>query len=143
MKITQISVFLENRQGRLYEVAKKLGDASINIRALNIAETDDFGVLRIIVDRPADALAALKAAGFVASTTDIVAVEVPDHPGGLARVLKTVSETAMNVEYMYGFFEKKSEQAILVFRFDDPDAALAALKGAGITIVNETDVKDL
>lgn len=143
MKIKQISIFLENRQGRLYDVAKKLADAGINIRALNIAETDDFGVLRLVVDKHDEAVSTLKAAGFVANTTEIVAVEIPDSPGGLAHVLKTVSAEGMNVEYMYGFLEKRSEQAIMVLRFEDPDKALVAIKKGGIRVINETDIKDI
>jgi hypothetical protein len=143
MKITQISVFLENRKGRLYEVAALLGKHAINIRALNIAETDDFGVLRLVVDKSAEALKTLKDAGFVASTTDIVAVEVGDRPGGLSDVLRILSVSGINVEYMYGFFEKKSDKAVLVFRFDDPDAAVAVLNQNRVRIINEADVKDL
>lgn len=143
MKITQISVFLENKKGRLYEVAALLGKNAVNIRALNIAETDDFGVLRLVVDRPPDALKLLKGAGFVASTTEIVAVEVGDKPGGLAEVLRVLSVSDINVEYMYGFLEKKSDRAILVFRFEDPDAAVAVLNENRIKIIRETDVKEL
>jgi hypothetical protein len=143
MKITQISVFLENRKGRLFEVTALLGKSGVNIRALNIAETDDFGVLRLVVDKPTEALKALKTGGFVASTTDIVAVEVGDKPGGLSDVLRILSVSGINIEYMYGFFEKKSDKAILVFRFDDPDAAVAVLNQNHVRIVNEADVKDL
>jgi len=142
MKITQISVFLENRKGRLHEVAALLGKSGINIRALNIAETDDFGVLRLVVDNAAEALKVLKSGGFVASTTDIVAVEVGDRPGGLADVLRILSVSGINIEYMYGFFEKKSDKAVLVFRFDDPDAAVAILNQNHVRIINEADVKD-
>src|SRR5512140_20388 len=109
MKITQISVFLENRKGRLADVATLLGKNAINIRALNIAETDDFGVLRLVVDKPAEAIQALKKGGFVANTTEIVAVEVGDRPGGLADILRVLSAGGMNIEYMYGFLEKKND----------------------------------
>lgn len=143
MKITQISVFLENRKGRLFEAASLLGKNGINIRALNIAETDDFGVLRLVVDKPDEAVPLLKKGGFVATTTDIVAVEVGDKPGGLADVLRIISVGGINIEYMYGFFEKMSDKAILVFRFDDPDAAVALLNQNHVRIVNEADVKGL
>ena len=143
MKITQISVFLENRKGLLFEVTQLLGKNGINIRALNIAETDDFGVLRLVVDKPKDALAGLKAGGFVASTTEIVAVEVPDNPGGLSEVLGVLSREGLNVEYMYGFVEKKSEEALLVFRFEDTEKAVVALEKAGIRIITETEIHNL
>jgi hypothetical protein len=143
MKVTQISIFLENRKGRLFEVTRLLGKSGINIRALNIAETDDFGVLRLVVDKPEEALSVLKTGGFVANTTDIVAVEVPDRPGGLSEVLSVISEKGLNVEYMYGFVEKKTDQALLVFRFDNTEKALSALKAGRIRIVAETDIQSL
>jgi hypothetical protein len=143
MKITQISVFLENKKGRLYDVAALLGKSSINIRALNIAETDDFGVLRMVVDKPKEALAALKNGGFVANTTDIVAVEIDDSPGGLSKVLKVLSDADINVEYMYGFIERRSDNAIMVFRFESPESAIDKLIKSGMKVMNETEVKDL
>jgi hypothetical protein len=143
MKVTQISVFLENKKGRLFDVSALLAKEGINIRALNIAETDDFGVLRMVVDKPKEALNFLKIAGFVANTTDIVAVEIDDAPGGLSRVLKVLSEADINVEYMYGFSEKRSNNAIMVFRFESAEKAIAKLSASGIKVVNETEIKDL
>ena len=143
MKITQISVFLENKKGRLYEVSELLGNIDINIRALTIAEEQNFGVLRVIVDKPQEALAALKQKGFVASMTDIVAVEVDDKPGGLANILKVLSENALNVEYMYGFVGKFSERALLVFRFDNTDKAIEFLKNNSIKVVGTQDLEIL
>ncbi|MBL8025490.1 MAG: amino acid-binding protein [Fibrobacteres bacterium] len=143
MKVKQISVFLENKKGRLYDVSALLAKESINIRALNIAETDDFGVLRMVVDRPVEALSALKNGGFVANTTDIVAVEIDDTPGGLSKVLKVLSDADINVEYMYGFIEKRSNNAIMVFRFESPEKAISVISGTGIKVINETEVKDL
>jgi hypothetical protein len=143
MKVTQISVFLENKKGRLFDVSALLAKEGINIRALNIAETDDFGVLRMVVDKPKEALNSLKTAGFVANTTDIVAVEIDDTPGGLSRVLKVLSEADINVEYMYGFIEKRSNNAIMVFRFESPEKAIAKLSASGIKVINETEIKDL
>lgn len=140
MKITQISVFLENTRGRLYEVSSLLGTEGINIRALTIAESPEFGILRIVVDRPADAIAALKKNNFVANLTEIVALEVDDRPGGLAAILKLLTEHGLNVEYMYGFVEKFSDKALLVFRFDDPDRALDILSKGNIKIVGNKDL---
>jgi hypothetical protein len=143
MKLTQISIFLENRKGRLYGVCALLGKNKINIRALTIAESEEFGILRIVVDNPQKASAVLKANGFTASLTDIVAVEVSDRPGGLAAILKIFSQSNINVEYMYGFVEKKADQALLVFRFDHPDKAISLLKKKKIKVVGKKDIGDL
>ncbi|MDD5131935.1 MAG: ACT domain-containing protein [bacterium] len=143
MKITQISIFLENRKGRLFDVCSLLGQKKINIRALNIAETEEFGILRIVVDKPADAVKALKENGFVAHLTDIVAVEVADHPGGLAEILKILNENNVNIEYMYGFVERSADKALLVFRFDDPDKAISVLTENKIKIIGSKDIGGL
>ena len=143
MKITQISVFLENKKGRLYEVSALLGSNGINIRALTIAEEQNFGVLRVIVDKPQKALEVLKQGGFVATLTDIVAVEVSDQPGGLANILKIFFENDINVEYMYGFVEKFSDKALLVFRFDDTDKAIEFLKNNSIKVVGTQELENL
>jgi len=143
MKITQISVFLENRKGRLYEVCSLLGKNKINIRALTIAETPEFGILRIVVDKPQEAIKILKNNGFTANLTDIVAVEVEDKPSGLAGILKILSAGDINVEYMYGFLEKASDKALLVFRFEDPDKAIKILHKNKIRVVNKDDIVNL
>ena len=143
MKLTQISVFLENRKGRLYDVCSLLGKNKINIRALTIAETEKFGVLRIVVDKPDKAMQILKKNNFVANLTDIVAVEVEDRPGGLAAILKTLSANDINLEYMYGFVEKSSDKALLVFRFDDPDKAITVFKKNKIKVVGSKEIKEL
>lgn len=143
MKLTQISIFLENKKGRLFEVCSLLGRNRINIRALSVAESEEFGVLRLVVDRPEQAVRLLKQDGFVASLTDIVAVEVADEPGGLAGVLRIFSKNGINVEYMYGFVEKSSDKAILVFRFEDPDKAIRLLKKEKVKIIGKKDVVNL
>lgn len=141
MKITQISVFLENKKGRLLDATMALGKAGVDIKALTIAENEDFGVLRLIVNNPDEALKALKASGFVASLTDIVAVEVEDSPGGLAKVLAVLNSNDLNVEYMYAFVEKSADKAILVFRFDNIDKALEALAKNNIRVVGKKDIQ--
>jgi hypothetical protein len=143
MKITQISVFLENRKGRLSEVCSMLGQAGVNIRALTIAETESFGVLRMVVDKPGEAADLFRKNGITANLTDVVAAEVPDKPGGLAEVLKTLSEHDVNVEYMYGFVEKNSENALLVFRFDNPELAAQVLRENGLKVVDEKGIEGL
>ncbi len=143
MKITQISIFLENRKGRLSEVVDVLGSNSINVRALTVAETENFGVLRIVVDKPDKAIETLKNNGFVASTTDVVAVEVADEPGALASLLKIIDKSELNVEYMYGFVEKKVDRAMMIFRFDDAHKAAEFLASSGIKVVGESDIEDV
>ncbi|MGE4286139.1 MAG: ACT domain-containing protein [Phycisphaerae bacterium] len=135
MKITQISVFLENRAGRLAEVCRLFGDNAIDIKALNIAETESFGVMRLIVNDSAKALSLLKAHGFTATNTHVVAVEVMDRPSGLAEILEAVNESGLNIEYMYGFMERHENKAIMVFRFEDPEAAAEALQDKGIGVL--------
>ena len=143
MKITQISVFLENRKGRLYDVCSLLGGKGINIRALTIAETESFGVLRIVVDKPQAALDQFRENGFVANLTDVVAVEVGDEPGGLAAVLKLLNDNDVNVEYMYGFVEKFSDKALLVFRFENAELAHKILTDKGVKVVTQSEIEGL
>ena len=143
MKITQISVFLENRKGRLFEICSLLGSAGINIRALTIAETEDFGVLRMVVDKPGEAFELFRKNNITANQTEVVAVEVPDTPGGLAEVLGILRDNDVNVEYMYGFVEKHSEKALLVFRFDNPEKAHQVLAKSGLSVVDEKGIQGL
>lgn len=140
MKITQISVFLENTKGRLYEVCELLGERKINIRALTIAESPEFGILRIVVDKPEEAVKALKEKQFVSNLADIVAIEVDDRPGGLAAILKLLYDKDINIEYMYGFVEKFSEKALMVFRFEDPDKAIGILQANKVRILGKKDM---
>jgi hypothetical protein len=143
MKINQISVFLENRAGRLGEVCSLLGGGGVNIRALTIAETEDFGVLRMVVDRPEKAVQILRDRQFVVKLTDVVAVEVEDRPGGLAAILKALTGSGLNVEYMYGFVEKASDRALMVFRFDSPERALEVLKRNDLTVLGPDSIVNL
>ena len=143
MKLTQISVFLENKKGRLLEVCSLLGEGAVNIRALTIAESEGYGVLRMVVNRPQEAMRLLKSKAFVANLTDIVAVQVEDKPGGLASVLKVINDQDINVEYMYGFVEKFSERALMVFRFEDPDKAIAALTKNNVKVVSKEEMVNL
>jgi hypothetical protein len=143
MRIKQISVFLENRQGRLYDVCSLLGDNDVNIRALTIAETESFGVLRIVVDKSDAAIQLLRDNQFVANFTDVIAIEVPDKPGGLASILKVLAENNVNIEYMYGFVEKFSDKALLVMRFEDTDFAQQMLSKHNVHVVAEKDIQGL
>jgi hypothetical protein len=143
MKITQISVFLENRKGRLHEVCSLLGGNEINIRALTVAETESFGVLRVVVDKSDAAVKLLRDHSFVANFTEVVAIEVADQPGGLASVLEILAENDVNIEYMYGFVEKFSDKALLVFRFEDADFAQEVLAKHSISVVTRQEIEGL
>jgi len=140
MKIKQLSVFLENRSGRLYELCELLGRNKINIKALTIAESPEFGIVRLVVDKIEKAIELLKANSFTANITDIVAVEVGDQPGGLAGILKVLNGAGVNIEYMYGFVEKSKDKALMVFRFEDPDRAIEVLQKNGFGIVGSKDI---
>jgi hypothetical protein len=135
MTVEQISVFLENTSGRLAEVAGVLADAGVNIRALSLADTAEFGILRLIVDQNDRAKQALKEGGFTVARTEVVALEVPDRPGGLARILRGLDDAGINVEYMYAFVRRSGDNAILVVRFDEPGNAVAALTRAGVRVL--------
>lgn len=143
MKITQLSVFLENRTGRLADIATTLGDIGVNIRAMSLADTTDFGVLRLIVNDTAKARQVLKDLGFAVRLTEVLAVEIPDRPGELGRLLRIIEQAALNVEYVYGFVEKNSDNAILIFRFDDLDRAISAIQAKGIRILDDSRLSSL
>ena len=140
MQVPQISIFLENKVGRMAEVTKTLADRGINIIALSVADTSEFGILRLIVNKPEAAYAALKGAGFTVVTNFVVAVEVEDKPGGLHKILDVLTKAGLNVEYMYAFVERSTGRAALIFRFDKEQAAIKALQGAGINILKKVDV---
>ncbi len=136
MKVEQISIFIENKSGRLAEIARILGTAGINIRALSLADTTDFGILRLIVNDREKAKLVLKEKGFTVSKTEVVAVEVPDRPGGLSEILQTLDSEAINVEYMYAFVERCGENAVIIFRFDETEKAITTLQSKGFNILD-------
>ena len=134
MILKQVSVFVENRRGRLAEVTGILAESNINIRALSIAETTSYGLLRIIVDCPLEAERILREYGIAASMTNVLAVNVPDVPGGLHKLLKTLSEHNLSIEYMYhAFVSQKDNNACMILRVDDEEKALSVLTENGYT----------
>jgi hypothetical protein len=139
--VEQLSVFLENETGGVADVVDVLAGAGVDIRALALADETDFGILRLIVNEPERAAAALKDAGFTVRRTPVVAVQIPDRPGGLAVILDALRGTS--VEYMYAFVRKSGEAAFAVFRFEDPEAATATLQKAGARILSADDVQKL
>ncbi len=140
MRVEQISIFLENKAGRLAEVSRILSEAGINIRALSLADTSDFGILRLIVNDNAKAKEVLKEHGFTVSRTDVLAVEVADRPGGLHQILNTLYKASINVEYMYAFVQQSGSNAVIIFRFDNIDEAARLLKENGIRVIEGNEL---
>jgi hypothetical protein len=143
MKLKQISIFLENKKGRLWKALTILREANINIRALSIADTSEFGILRLIVPDPQKAKSVLEEGNFVVKINDVIAVEVHDEPGGLEKILEILNKADINVEYIYAFVEKKGEKAIVVLRTEDIDAGIKALERGGITVLSSKEVYEL
>lgn len=135
MKVKQLSIFLENRSGRLAEITTTLGDAAINIRAMSLADTSDFGILRLIVNDVDKGRQILKDCGFTVHITEVIAVEIPDTPGSLGKLLVCLEKAGLNVEYMYVFVEKILGQAVIIFRFDDLDEAMRVIRNAGYNVL--------
>ena len=141
--VEQISVFIENRPGRLAEVSRILGNADVNMRALTLADTTDFGILRIIVNDVERAVEALKTRNFPVGKTDVVAIEVVDKPGGLASILEILYQANINVEYMYAFLERHKDNAVIIFRFDNIEEAIRLLEDRGINVLPDRMVYQL
>jgi hypothetical protein len=140
MRVKQLSIFLENQSGRLAEVTGALGVEGINIRALSLADTSGFGILRLIVNDIEKARQVLRGKGFTVRETDVIAVEMPDQPSGLAGILKILGDNGINVEYMYAFVQKSAENAVVVFRIEDIDNAINALLESGVKILSASEV---
>lgn len=143
MKLKQISVFLENRKGRLWKALNILSNANINIRALSIADTSEFGILRMIVSDTKLAKKILEESNFAVKVNEVIAVGVSDAPGGLEEVLELLNKMDVNVEYIYAFVEKKGEKAVVVIRTEDIDAGLNTLQNGGITVLSEDEIKSI
>ncbi len=143
MTVKQISVFLENKKGRLVQVTDVLSRNNIDISAISIAETANFGIIRMIVNRPQLAVKVLKNAGFTVNTADVLAVEVPDCPGGLHQVLEILSNHQISIEYLYSFVRRPSQKALILFKLNDTDRAIKALKEKKINILSSQEVYEL
>lgn len=139
----QISVFLENSSGRLAHVTRVLGNAGINIRALSIADTSDFGILRLIVNDPDQAYKILKESGFTVSETEVIAVRMPDSPGGLADVLDQMSDENINIEYLYAFLGVAGGEALVIFKVEDIKKAKEVFRSKSISYVDAQDLYKL
>lgn len=143
MKVQQISIFLENKAGRLASVAKVLKDKNINIRALTIADTSDFGIVRMIVNEPEIAMEVLKKEGFTAKINPIIAIEMDDKVGVFYEIMQLCDEKNLNIEYTYSFVEQYSNKAILFLRFDDIDLAISIFKEKGYKLLNNEIVRKI
>ena len=144
MSVKQISIFLENKTGRLDEMTDILAKNNINMRAVSLAETDGFGIVSIIVDDPYSATTVLKDAGYINKLTSVVIVEVPNVPGGLNKVLKVFTEAGINLEYIYALSAgKEPQKAYMIFRVNDHQTAEAALIRAGINVLTQDDIVEL
>jgi len=137
MQIKQISVFLENTSGRLAEVTKVLAHAQVNIRAISIADTADFGILRLIVDKVDVAMDALTKAGLTARTTDVLAVEITDEPGSLAKVMELFQTTKVNIEYLYASLEGSPGKAVVIFKVEDIQHGLHIVEEHGLSVLEK------
>ena len=137
MVIQQISIFLENKSGRLADVTRVMAGAGINLRAISIADTADFGILRVIVDKPDAALEALAKAGFTTRTTDVLALEIEDLPGSLAKIMDIFKETGVNIEYLYASLEKNGNKAVVIFKVEDVEHGLKIVRDHKIPIVDK------
>ncbi len=133
MQIKQISVFLENNAGRLAEVTRVIAAAKVNIRAISIADTADFGILRLIADNPDLAMAALANAGFTARMTDVLAVEIADQAGSLAKIMELFQKTAVNIEYLYASLEGETGKAVVIFKVEDVEHGLKIIRENGLS----------
>ncbi len=140
MKVEQIAIFLENKSGRLADICQVLAANGINILAISLADTEDFGILRLLVNDTVKARQVLKDDGFTVGITEVCVIAVPDKPGGLAGVLQVIKDASLNVEYMYAFSQRSGKSGLIIFRFDEVDRAIAALGDAGIQVLTNEEV---
>lgn len=140
MSVKQISIFIENKKGSLAEVTKFISDKKINLRALSIADTQDFGILRIITDNPDNARELLKNEGYTVTATSVLAVALDDAPGSMAAILRVLSDAEISVEYTYAFMSNVQGKAYMIFRVDNNEKATEVLVGAGIAVINQDDI---
>lgn len=143
MKIKQLSIFVENRTGRLAEITELLASKQVDIRALSLADTSDFGILRLIVNNPDTACAALREAGVMVRTTEVLAVLMSDEPGGLARTVGILSQAGVGIEYLYAFVSRQGGEAVVILRADEPDRAIEVLGRSGIHLLEPGEVYNL
>ncbi len=143
MKIKQLSIFLQNRMGSLSKPLEVLSNANVNIRAMCMADTSEFGILRLVVDNPKKGKEALEESGFLVKITEIIGIEMNDTPGGLTNVLNIIKDNGIDLEYLYAFTHEKEGKAILLLHSDDIDRLISVLKDSDITVVQSNEVYNL
>ncbi len=143
MQIKQLSIFVENKAGRLAEITEALAAAKVDIRAISVADTSDFGILRVIVNKPNEAVKALRDNGFTVSLTDVIAVGIDDEPGTFAHAVRTLADKEIAIEYMYAFISRDKGKAYIIIRADDGLAAIQALEGSGAQILSPQEIYDM
>ena len=140
MTINQISVFLENKSGRLADVTKALADSDINLRAMTIADTADFGILRLIVNNPEKAAQILEENGFTIRITKVIGIEIDDKPGGLHKIMELFKENGLNIEYLYASLENKNKKAVVIFKVEDVDLGLKIIESNSLVAISGKDL---
>ena len=140
MQIQQLSVFIENKPGRLAEITEVLAEAGVDIRAISVADTSDFGILRLIVDKPKEAVEALRAANLTVSLTSVIAVGIDDKPGEFAKAMRVLADGEIGVEYMYAFISRDKGKAYVILRVLESDKAVECLKASGISLLNAEEI---
>lgn len=140
MQIKQLSIFVENKAGRLAEITAVLAEANVDIRAISIADTSDFGILRLIVDHPDEAVEALKKAGMTVSLTSVIAIGINDRPGEFAKAMRVLADEHITIEYMYAFISRDQGKAFVILRVDDDQRAVSVLRDSGITILTAEEI---
>lgn len=143
MIIKQLSIFVENKPGRMSAVTKALADNDVDIRALSIADTTDYGILRLIVNKPEIAMESLKREGMTASLTEVVAIAIPDCPGGLHKAVEVLSGKGIAIEYMYAFINPKKDTAFVILRVEDNEKAMKALLEGGISLMRSEELYNI
>lgn len=143
MAVKQLSVFVENKPGRLNEIISTIGDKGLDIRGMSLSDTTNFGILRIIVDDPVKGEDVLKEAGMTASVTEVIAVGIADRPGGLSEVLKVLNNEKISVEYVYAFISREEKTAYVIIRVDDNDRAEKILSEKGVSILTDEDIRSM
>lgn len=140
MKIQQLSIFVENKSGRLAEITEALAQSNIDIRAMSVADTSDFGILRLIVDKPEEAVVAFREAGMTVSLTSVIAIGVNDRPGEFAKAVRLLADNGIDVEYIYAFISREKGKAFVILRVNNEDKAIELLSKSGFTLLTAEEI---
>jgi len=142
MLIKQLSVFVENRRGKMSEITQSLASKGIDLRALTLADTNEFGLLRLIVSKPDEAYTLLREAGIMVRMSEVIAIGVSDKPGEFAKAVQVIADAGIDLEYLYGFASRKKEEAVIIMRLDQPGEGVSALRDGGFRIIDCEEIYD-